>query len=276
MRSRRTSRASRPRSTPSTDPSAAAAVPLSPTALGGGRLRFPESGSVKPPMSSRRPSKQASGRARTSDRSKQPTLVLLVRHGATPTTGAVLPGRAQGLHLSERGRDQAGAAAGRIAALSAAALYSSPLERTRETAAPIARSLGLRVRSAKGLTECDFGEWTGERLSRLRKLAAWSTVQDSPSTFRFPGGESFTEMQARMTTTIAELTARHPGETIVAVSHADPIKAVLAQCLGVHLDMFQRIVVSPCSISAVLVGDGAPTVLAVNSTGDDLNALVPS
>jgi len=203
-----------------------------------------------------------------------PTLVLLVRHGQTPTTGTTLPGRAKGLHLADKGREQAQAAADRIGALKkVAAVYASPLERTRETAAPIATARGLKVVAERGLLECDFGDWTGEKLTKLNKLPEWSTVQRYPSGFRFPGGESFTEMQTRMCSTLDRLVARHPGETIVAVSHADTIKAALAQALGTHLDLFQRIVVSPCSISAVLYGAGGPAVLAANSTGDDLTAL---
>jgi probable phosphomutase (TIGR03848 family) len=203
-----------------------------------------------------------------------PTLVLLVRHGQTPTTGATLPGRAKGLHLADKGREQAEQAARRIGPLKkVAAVYASPLERTRETAAPIARARDLKVVTDRGLLECDFGDWTGAELKALRKRPEWDTVQRYPSGFRFPAGESFTEMQARICSTLDRLVARHPGETIVAVSHADPIKAALAQALGTHLDLFQRIVVSPCSISAVLYGAGGPAVLAANSTGDDLTAL---
>ena len=202
------------------------------------------------------------------------TTILLVRHGQTPTTGTKLPGRAPGLHLADKGRDQADAAAARIARLEkVTAVYASPLERTRETAAPIAKALGLRVQRDRGLLECDFGEWTGSDLKDLNKLPEWRTVQQYPSGFRFPGGESFTEMQVRITSTLADLAAKHRGETIVAVSHADPIKAALADALGTHLDLFQRIIVSPCSISAVLYGPTGPAVLAANSTGDDLSRL---
>ena len=209
-----------------------------------------------------------------------PTLVLLVRHGHTPTTGKVLPGRAPGLHLAPKGHDQAAAAATRIAALQTgerrvAAVYASPLERTRETAAPIAKSLGLRVRRAKGLLECDFGDWTGAQLKKLSKLPEWRTVQRNPSGFRFPNGESFTEMQTRIGGTLQAICQTHPGETVVAVSHADPIKAAVAQAMGTHLDLFQRIVISPCSVSAVLYTAEGPIVLAVNSTGD-LTSLAPS
>ena len=206
-----------------------------------------------------------------------PTLVLLVRHGQTPTTGSILPGRAPGLHLSDKGREQAEAVATRIEALPKVdAVYASPLERTRETAAPIAKKRRLRVRAEKGLLEADFGEWTGQELKALFKQPEWQTVQRYPSGFRFPAGESFAEMQARITGTIDKLVARHRGGVIVAVSHADPIKAAVAQALGTHLDLFQRIVISPCSISAVLYSPGGAVVLTVNSTGDDLTSLAPS
>ena len=205
------------------------------------------------------------------------TLLLLVRHGQTPTTGKTLPGRAPGLHLADRGIEQAEAVAARIGRLkNVAAVYASPLERTRETAAPIAKARGLRVRRDKGLLECDFGEWTGAELKDLAKLPEWQTVQRYPSGFRFPGGESFPEMQARMVGALDRLAAEHRGETIVAVSHADPIKAAVANALGTHLDLFQRIVISPCSVTAIYVTAGGPAVLATNSTGDDLTSLVLS
>jgi probable phosphoglycerate mutase len=205
------------------------------------------------------------------------TLVLLVRHGQTPTTGSTLPGRAKGLHLAEKGQAQAEAVAARIGALSNVdAVYASPLERTRETAAPIGRAVGQRVRVDKGLLECEFGEWTGRKLSELNKLPEWQTVQRYPSGFRFPGGESFSEMQQRMVATLDRLGAAHRGKAVVLVSHADPIKAAVAHALGTHLDLFQRIVVSPCSVTAILQTPTGPVVLAVNSTGDDLATLVPS
>ena len=210
-------------------------------------------------------------------RTPPPALVLLVRHGQTPTTGAVLPGRAAGLHLSDAGRAQAEAVAARIAPLKkVAAVYASPLERTRETAAPIAKAHGLRVRRDKGLLECDFGDWTGGELKALAKLPEWTVVQRHPSRFRFPGGESFAEMQVRITSTIQRLGAAHPGQTVVAVSHADPIKAAVNEAVGAHLDAFQRLVISPCSVTAMLVAPAYTTVLTVNSMGDDLTTLTPS
>ncbi|MCX7620458.1 MAG: MSMEG_4193 family putative phosphomutase [Acidimicrobiales bacterium] len=198
-----------------------------------------------------------------------PTLVLLVRHGHTPTTGRVLPGRRAGLHLSDKGHQQAATVAERLAAIrNIAAVYSSPLERTRQTAAPIAKALGLRVQIQAGLTECDFGSWTGKSLAALRRTAAWERVQRYPSGFRFPNGESFAEMQQRIVGTIQALTERHPGKTVVAVSHADPIKAAAAHALGAPLDLFQRIVISPCSVTAISYGLTGPAVLTVNCIGD--------
>lgn len=206
------------------------------------------------------------------------TLVLLVRHGQTPTTGAVLPGRARGLRLSDAGREQAASVAERIAPFGdrVAAVYASPLERTRETAAPIAAALGLKVTVDKGLLEADFGDWTGADLKALMKLPEWKAVQQRPSTFTFPGGESFAAMQLRIWDAVQRLGAAHPGRVVVAVSHADPIKAAVAQAMGTHLDLFQRIVVSPCSVTAIAAGNGGPLVLCVNSTGRDLSTLVPS
>ncbi|CAN5587325.1 histidine phosphatase family protein [soil metagenome] len=207
----------------------------------------------------------------------KPTLVLLVRHGQTSTTGAVLPGRAKGLDLADKGVAQAEAAAARLAKLDKIdAVYASPLERTRQTAAPIGKAVGQKVQIARGLLECEFGEWTGAKLSDLRQLPEWSQVQNNPSGFRFPGGESFTEMQTRIWNELERLVALHPGGKVVAVSHADPIKAAVAMATGVHLDLFQRIVISPCSITPLLFTTGGPVVLAVNSTGDDLSTLAPS
>ena len=132
------------------------------------------------------------------------------------------------------------------------------------------------MRSERGLLECDFGEWTGKSLKSLMKLPEWRTVQRYPSGFRFPGGESFVEMQARMTTTVARLVERHRGGVVVAVSHADPIKAVVADALGTHLDLFQRIVISPCSVTVVAYSEGGPTVLAVNHTTGSIAELKAS
>ena len=207
----------------------------------------------------------------------QPTTILLVRHGVTGTTGKVLPGRAPGLHLSSQGVAQAQRVAERLAELETAphALYVSPLERTRETAAPIAAALHVHTKTDRGLLECDFGDWTGKTLASLRKKPEWRAVQHSPSTFRFPAGESFTEMQLRIWTTLERLASAHRGETIVIVSHADPIKAAVTYAQGVPLDLFQRTVISTCSISALILTGATPLVLSVNNTGS-LKELIAS
>jgi probable phosphoglycerate mutase len=202
------------------------------------------------------------------------TLLLLVRHGQTPTTGKVLPGRAAGLHLADAGLEQARRVAERIKELPKVdAVYASPLERTRQTAEPIARAVGKRITAHKGLLECDFGDWTGAKLADLMKKPEWATVQRSPSTFRFPNGESFTEMQTRMVSALDDIRSRHPGGTVVCVSHADPIKAAVAHAMGTHLDLFQRIVIGTCSVSAVAYSPFGPVVLTVNSTGASLAEL---
>ncbi len=205
------------------------------------------------------------------------TLILLVRHGQTPTTGQSLPGRAPGLHLADDGVRQAEAAAVRIGELNKVdAIYASPLERARETAAPIGIARKQKVLIERGLLECDFGDWTGAELKSLYKLPEWETVQKFPSGFRFPNGESFTEMQGRMVGTLDRLRTKHAGGVIVCVSHADPIKAAVAQAMGTHLDLFQRIVISTCSVTAIAYGASGPVVLTVNSTGGSLAALKPS
>jgi probable phosphomutase (TIGR03848 family) len=202
----------------------------------------------------------------------QPTTVLLVRHGATPTTGKVLPGRAPGLHLSAVGKAQAERVAAGIAALDPrpVAVYSSPLERARETAAPIARALGVRVRTERGLIEVDLGEWTGISIKRVVRRREWGAVQRWPSGFWFPGGESFAELVARTTDAVARVVGAHPGETIVAVSHGDPIRALVATAAGVPLDLFQRLWISTCSVSAVRYAAEGPRVICVNSSAESL------
>jgi len=201
-----------------------------------------------------------------------PTVVLLVRHGQTPTTGRVLTGRAPGFHLNGAGRRQAAAVAQRIARLRrVGAVYASPLERAQETAAPIATARRLPVVIEPDLTDGEFGAWTGLRLAALRRKPEWRLVQRHPSGFRFPGGESFTEMQARMAAALGRLVERHPGQVVVAVSHADPIRVALAHALGMPLDFFQRILIAPASVTAIAYRPDGPAVLTVNSTAGELD-----
>ncbi len=197
------------------------------------------------------------------------TTLVLLRHATTPTTGRRLGGRKPGFHLDEGGRAQAEAAARRLAGLPVRAVYASPMERTRETAAPVAHAHGLRVRIERGINEVDYGTWTDRSLAELRRRAMWRTIQQAPSRVTFPGGESIRGAQQRAVEATERLAAEHRGATIVLVSHADVIKAILAHHLGMGLDHFQRLVVSPASSSTILLPDGAPAVvLAINDTSD--------
>ena len=209
------------------------------------------------------------------ERDKSVSIIILVRHGHTPTTGKILPGRAKGLHLSELGKEQASKVATNLSMLdNVTAVYASPMERTLETAKPIASAFGLKVQRNRGLIEADFGKWTGRKLSDLRKLSDWEIVQKNPSLFRFPDGESFIELQSRMVETITRFSDKHRGEIVIAVSHADTIKAFLTAMLGTPLDLFQRLHISPCSVSPVILGNGSPFVLAVNASGANIPSLL--
>ena len=209
------------------------------------------------------------------------TTVLLIRHGRTSAnTAGVLAGRTPGVELDDLGRQQVADLGTRLAGVPLKALVSSPLRRCRQTAQAVAdaRSDSCSVRLEPGLLECSYGEWTGKHLRELSKDKLWGTVQHQPSAVRFPGGESMTEMSARTVGAIrgwdAALAAEHGDDTVwAAVSHGDPIKAILADALGMHLDSFQRIVVDPASLSIVRYTGSRPYVLTVNSTNVDLGAL---
>lgn len=205
------------------------------------------------------------------------TRILLIRHGTTPTTGTVLPGRAPGLHLAEQGRAQARRVAERLRDVRLDAIYSSPLERAVETAAPTAQAQGIDPVVEPGLLECEFGEWTGRTLADLETLPEWRTVQREPSRFRFPGGESFVELRDRMRDTLERVRTRHEGGVVACVSHADPIRVCLSHLLGMPLDAMQRVSIATCSVSVVALRANAdPVVLTVNSTAGDLRDLVAS
>ncbi len=196
------------------------------------------------------------------------TTLVLVRHATTAATGKRLGGWTPGVHLDARGREQAEAAAERLAGIEVAAVYASPLERTQETARAIARRHGLRVRTRRAIGEVDYGEWTDRPLGQLRRRKAWAAIQATPSRVAFPGGESIRAAQARAVDATEHLAAEHPDETIVAVSHADVIKAVVAHHLGMPLDTFQRLVVVPASVTILaLPPSGPPALLRFNDTG---------
>jgi probable phosphomutase (TIGR03848 family) len=197
----------------------------------------------------------------------RPTTLVLVRHAVTAQTGPLLSGRTPGIDLSELGVEQARAAGERLAGVPLAAIYASPIERTRQTAEALALHHDLKVRPLDGVIEADYGEWTGGKIEDLAKTDLWKTVQRTPSRARFPDGESIAEMQARMVTALEGVVADHPGEVVAVVSHADPIKAAIAHFTGVHLDLFQRINVSPASITVFSLGPHGAMMLTCNHTG---------
>lgn len=204
-----------------------------------------------------------------------PTTLVLVRHAVTPQTGPMLSGRTPGIDLSELGHQQAATAGERLAGLPITAVYASPIDRTRQTAQHIADHHELPVRTLDGVIEADYGEWTGGQLTDLAKTDLWKTVQRAPSRARFPNGESIAEMQTRTVAALETVVADHPGEMVVVVSHADPIKSVIAHFTGVHLDLFQRIAVSPASVTVFVLGPHGVTLVKCNDTGS-LSELLPA
>ncbi|MFJ6535064.1 MSMEG_4193 family putative phosphomutase [Paenarthrobacter sp. NPDC091711] len=207
--------------------------------------------------------------------------VILVRHGRTTANATgVLAGRAPGVSLDQTGIEQAALAADRLAAVPVAAVVSSPLERCRQTAQLIIdRQAGTPYAPVEpDLTECDYGQWQGRALSDLATEELWSAVQSQPSAVVFPGGESMAAMQARSVAAIRRLDAAFEAEhgsgaVWVAVSHGDIIKSILADALGMHLDLFQRLSVGPASLSIVRYGPNRPTVYATNTDAGDLSWL---
>jgi probable phosphoglycerate mutase len=196
------------------------------------------------------------------------TQILLIRHAVNDVMKAKkLAGWMPDVHINEEGRQQATAVAERLGQLPIRAIYSSPLDRTRETAEPLAQALSLEVQVRDGLGEVKYGDWTGKSLEELSKLDIWKVVQIYPSGMRFPGGESIREMQARIINELDAIAADHPRDIVAIFSHADVIKAALAHYLGVHLDLFQRIVINPTSVSVVRLTPYGPQVMRVNDDG---------
>jgi len=202
-------------------------------------------------------------------------LLLLIRHALTDATGRSLTGWTPGVHLSERGRGQAQALAQRLTPVPLAAMYSSPLERCLETAEPVAAQKRLSVTATDDLGEVRYGDWTGRSLAQLARTRLWKTVQSAPSNARFPNGESLLEVQERAAAEVGRIAAAHPRGVVGAFSHGDVIRLLLAHFAGVHLDMFQRLVISPASVTAIALGDGIPRILRVNDTGAVADLIPP-
>jgi len=208
------------------------------------------------------------------------TLILL-RHGrSSANTAGILAGRTPGVALDEHGIGQAETMARRLEPVPLAAVVCSPLDRCRQTVAPLVASRALEPNVDDRFVEVDYGEWTGRELRTLGKEPLWKVVQSHPSAAVFPGGEGLAAMQARSVAAVrewdAKLSAEHRGHAVwLACTHGDVIKAVLADALGLHLDGFQRIVAEPCSISVVTYTETRPFVVRVNDTGGDVSALIP-
>jgi probable phosphomutase (TIGR03848 family) len=201
------------------------------------------------------------------------TVVLLVRHGLTAGTGHVLTGRTPGIPLDDRGREQAAVLAARLAEVRLDAIVTSPLERCRQTAEAIAAAHDgepLPVKEDEQFAEVNYGDWTGQPLKRLAKDPMWRVVQAHPSAVRFPGedAESLLEVQHRAVRAVREWNTRLGKDAVYLVcSHGDVIKSVIADSLGLHLDLSQRIQVDPCSLSVIRYTPLRPFLVRMNDTG---------
>ncbi|MEV6400126.1 histidine phosphatase family protein [Streptomyces sp. NPDC051907] len=207
--------------------------------------------------------------------------LILVRHGrSTANTAGVLAGWTPGVHLDERGAAQAAALPQRLAGVPLAAAVTSPLERCLQTLRPLLDARpGLALHTEERIGECHYGDWSGRKLAELADEPLMEVVQHHPSAAAFPGGESMRAMQARAVEAVRDWNARIESEhgedaTYVMCSHGDIIKSVVADALGMHLDVFQRIHVEPCSVTAIRYTRTRPFLLRLGDTGD-FGSLVP-
>jgi probable phosphomutase (TIGR03848 family) len=190
--------------------------------------------------------------------------LLLIRHAVNDWVSDRLAGWTPGVHLNDEGHAQATALAQRLAEVPLAAIYSSPLERTLETAEPLAKAHDLVVQVREGLGETRYGDWTGRPLKELKEEKLWPVVQIYPSGARFPAGESMREVQARIVAELDAIRDAHLGQTVAIVSHSDPIKMAVAHYTGLALDLFQRLTISPASVTALAFSYYGPRLLCMN------------
>jgi probable phosphoglycerate mutase len=189
----------------------------------------------------------------------------LIRHAENDWVGKRIAGWLPEVHLNEQGRAQAEVLAERLARSGIGAIYSSPLERAVETAAPLARRLGLEVQTSDAIGEVHFGDWTGCDLAALEADPRWRWFNTFRSGARIPGGELMIETQTRFVAELERLRDREPGGTVAVVSHGDPIKAALAHYAGIQLDLFHRLEISPASVSVVVLEEWGPRLLRINA-----------
>ncbi|MBN1314350.1 MAG: MSMEG_4193 family putative phosphomutase [Anaerolineales bacterium] len=207
---------------------------------------------------------------------KQITTVVLARHASNDwLKSGKLAGRTPGIHLNDEGRQEADRLAQRLAVWPIQAIYSSPLERAQETAEPIASIHKLSIETAHGIGEVDYGDWTGQEIKPLSDTPLWRLVQTRPSAARFPNGESLRELQTRCIDQVEQLVEKHAHETIVLVSHGDVIRMIAAHYLGLHPDLYQRLVINPASLSTLVFTLFSAFVISLNDTAH-INAGPPS
>jgi len=196
------------------------------------------------------------------------TALFLIRHAANDfTKEEKLAGWLPGVHLNDEGRQQAGRMAVRMDKVKLDAIYSSPLERAVETAEYLAKPRELEIRPRESLGEIRMGQWEGQKIDDLNKSDEWRMFQFYPSGARPPGGESGRQVQTRAVDEVEAICAAHPEGAVAIVSHADTIKAIVAHYAGVHLDLFQRIVISPASVSVIWIGPHGPRLVRLNDAG---------
>lgn len=197
------------------------------------------------------------------------TTLILIRHATNDwVRKGLLAGWTPGVHLNEEGRAQAQALGERLASIPLDAIYSSPLERAVETAQAVAAPHDLKVQIREVIGEVQYGEWNGQPIKKLLKQPLWASVQLYPSGTRFPQGETIGEMQARVVAGLDEIRSTHPGGIVAAVAHADVVKAAVAFHIGLPLDLFQRLDISPASVTIVHFGRFGPRLLRLNDTGE--------
>ena len=196
------------------------------------------------------------------------TTILLIRHGHTAWIGNAIAGHTPGVGLDETGYDQARRLPERLKKTPIQAIYSSPLQRTLETAEPLAQALGLRVEPRLRLIEVDFGEWTGATMQELERDSRWRSFNELRSITRAPGGEQMLEVQARMVAELESIRVQHREETVAVFSHQDSIKGALAHYAGIPLDLFHRFEIGPASISAITLADCGPRIMYINANSE--------
>ncbi len=194
-------------------------------------------------------------------------ILFLVRHALTPVTGHKLIGRLPGFALSEKGREQAAETGRRLAGAPLRAIYSSPMERCVETAEAIAAHHKLKVQTVDDLSEIDYGSWQGRSLKSLHGTKGWKELMARPADFRFPGGETIREAHTRGMVAVEALRLKHQGKAVAACSHCDMIKLIVAGCLGLGLDLYDRINIAPASITTLYLSEGTPRLINASDTG---------